>query len=113
MQDITILAQQAGATLTAAMPAIQAATNVIQHGYQVILDLMPLITLLMFLIIVRWNRQMQAIIKKQEQQNRTLIKLLNLHPDSEYQQYLRKVEGRTKEREFREAVRERTSVPFS
>lgn len=87
-----------GPALDAARPYLDNVLIVLEHGYGIVQDLMPLIVLLLFLLMLRTNRQIRDIARRQEQQTRVLVKLLNLHPDSDYQQFLRVAEKRAEER---------------
>lgn len=87
--------------IDAARPYLDDMLTVLGHGYGIVQDLMPLIVLLLFLLMLRTNRQIRDIARRQEQQTRVLVKLLNLHPDSDYQQFLRVAEQRAEEREER------------
>ncbi|BBD07282.1 hypothetical protein [Desulfovibrio ferrophilus] len=87
--------------MDAARPYIDSVMLILSNGYSIIQDLMPLFVLLLFLMMLRWNRQFRELSRRQEQQTRVLVKLLNLHPDSDYQKFLRIAEQRADEREAR------------
>jgi len=87
--------------MVVAKPYVDSVLLVLSQGYGIIQDLMPLFVLLLFLMMLRWNRQFRDLVRRQEQQTRVLVKLLNLHPDGDYQKFLRTVEQRAEEREER------------
>lgn len=99
MADIMTIATDLHSLWQQARPNVEAVHLVLQHAYAIVQDLTPLLILLMFLLLLRCERRMKDITRRQEQQTRTLLKLLNLHPDSDYQQYIRLAEQRARERD--------------
>jgi len=105
MSDTTPLIATASEAIKATGSAVDAARpyfadfgSVVGLVYGVVQDLMPLFVLLLFLMMLRAHRQFRDIARRQEQQTRVLVKLLNLHPDSDYQQFLRVAEQRAEQR---------------
>ncbi|WP_461211339.1 hypothetical protein [Desulfocurvus sp. DL9XJH121] len=101
------IATQAGEltqqTIQAAQPVLASAHGVLQQAYALVQDLTPLLLVLLILLLVHNQRRLGVLMRRQEHQTRTLVKLLNLHPDSEHQKYLRLAEERAQERERRTA----------
>lgn len=101
MTDPSALLKDLTDAARGALPALDATREVLAAAYAVLQELTPLLVLLLCLLLVRWERRIRAMARRQEHQTRTLVKLLNLHPDSDYQQYVRLAERRARERERR------------
>ena len=109
MTDISQMLNELTLYFQSAQPALDTARAVLHNGYALVQDLTPLFLLLLFLLLMRWDRRIKELTRRQEQQTRTLVKLLNLHPDSDHQKYLRVAEQRARERERRAA---KSQAPF-